>query len=452
MSDQLADVAGTSSPSGRDPVRRLAIIIAGLVLVAATLGGLALARGWEYSPYDEAAHVDYAWKVSHGEIPYPGSVIEPEILAEWSCHGQSNVILPPCGSGAPAAAYPARGENYLQHPPTYYAITGAIARVLPLELIGADFTTSARLISIAWLALGMVLLYCALRIWGVPWHLACLAAALPPTLHLVLLSSVTVTNDVTALPAGAVAVWLLGRMTVEKKPSTVILVIATAAFTSMKVLNALPFLGIAAVLLFAAMSNRWAHRLPVARRRAVATSAGILGVVAAIDVAAMIARRAMRVPGWESPVAGINSDEITGLPLSEWSRTLFVGLAPGGGTRLTDGSPDAAAAWGLLLPVLLAAAPLALLALHRFPAPGWTLAATVGIAMLAMPTVIQLQTFISSGGDQYFPVISPRYSLSLIPLQIACLALIAARRRWYAAAVVVGGGALVAALVVAVRG
>jgi hypothetical protein len=439
------DVAVETAAEPRDTRRRFALITVGLVMLAVVVGGISLARGWEFSPYDEAAHVDYAWKVSHGELPYAGSTIEPEVLAEWSCHGQSNVPLPACGTGAPPSDYPARGENYLQHPPVYYAITGVIARALPLEYIGADFTTSARLTSIAWLALGMVLFYRALRVWNVPWRVAVLAATLPPCFHLVLLSSVSVTNDVTALPAGAAAMLLLGRVLVRRTPSVALFLVATAFFTGAKVLNALPFLGIATVLLLAAIRPAWTQRLGLRRRDAVATAAGIVGVVAAINFGATIVRRLTREAGWISPVAGVNSDDVVGLPFREWMGTFFAGfISTGTGVAPTAEITDPSAAWEVMLRALIWAAPLAALVLVRFLTPDWSLAAATAVALLALPTVVQLQTFISSGGTQYFPGISARYALSLLPLQVACLAIVVARRRWLVAAYVVVGGAWLA--------
>lgn len=81
---------------------RSILTIAVYGLLSIVFGLAHILRRAPLSGYDEAAHLDYAWKLAHAAIPFPGSLIDPEILALWSCVGQDNVSLPDCESGAPA--------------------------------------------------------------------------------------------------------------------------------------------------------------------------------------------------------------------------------------------------------------------------------------------------------------------------------------------------------------
>jgi type VI secretion system secreted protein VgrG len=71
-------------------------------------------RGRPLSVFDEATHADYSWQIAHGRVPAAGSLIDPEILREWSCHGSwNNTPQPPCGMPNPVPAkYHGSGQNY----------------------------------------------------------------------------------------------------------------------------------------------------------------------------------------------------------------------------------------------------------------------------------------------------------------------------------------------------
>ena len=58
-----------------------------LVLLAFTITTLGVTRAISLSPFDEASHIDYAWAVSHFNLPFAGSTMAPEVLQEWSCPG-----------------------------------------------------------------------------------------------------------------------------------------------------------------------------------------------------------------------------------------------------------------------------------------------------------------------------------------------------------------------------
>ncbi len=59
---------------------------------------------------------------------------------------------------------------------------------------------------------------------------------------------------------------------------------------------------------------------------------------------------------------------------------------------------------------------------------GWALL----IGVISYPLFVELQTFLTSGGQLYFPAVPTRYGMSLIPLALLCLALVAESRRFRA--------------------
>jgi hypothetical protein len=59
------------------------------------------------------------------------------------------------------------------------------------------------------------------------------------------------------------------------------------------------------------------------------------------------------------------------------------------------------------------------------------------VGMLLVPLVVEAQVYLTSGGTAYFPLVSTRYGMSLIPLAVAGAALVAAARSWIKTSVLV---------------
>ncbi|MGL4257216.1 MAG: hypothetical protein ACRCSL_12850, partial [Microbacterium sp.] len=60
----------------------------------------------------------------------------------------------------------------------------------------------------------------------------------------------------------------------------------------------------------------------------------------------------------------------------------------------------------------------------------WYVPVSAALAMLMLPAVIQLQTYLATGGDQYFTLISIRYSMPTLPLLLASAAFIVEKQSW----------------------
>jgi hypothetical protein len=73
-------------------------ILAFAVTVAVALLGVSKAPG---SPFDEAAHLDYVAKLSHGHMPKVYEQYGQDVLGELACdnpRGEAWAGLEPCGS------------------------------------------------------------------------------------------------------------------------------------------------------------------------------------------------------------------------------------------------------------------------------------------------------------------------------------------------------------------
>ncbi|WP_395244784.1 hypothetical protein ACGGZK_03000 [Agromyces sp. MMS24-K17] len=427
---------------GDEPWSRFWVVVSAFAVLVFTFGAIQIARLTMLSAYDEAAHLDYAWKVAHGQLPFPGSLLSPETLDSWSCRGQHNLTLPACGSAAGNGDYPARGENYLMHPPVFYAVSGAFARAVSALGI-VDFADAARFASLIWLLAGMVVLYAALLVWRMPWKVAAPVVAIIPSIHMIFQSSTTVNNDASAVFAGGLAVYALGRALKDGRYGFLFPTAVTFVVASLKVLNAIPMIGVAGALIVAAALNRGSSEFPRIRQ-ALFSAAGIVGATLLVNIGWNLVRSATKTPGWVSPNAGVNSRDITGLPFDEWVKTVFSGMTSiGYGYVRPDAHAEPDIAWTSLLSVILLVAPFVVLVVFREHDARWYIGAAAVGAMLALPASVQLQTYLASGGTSYFPGISMRYGLSTVPLLFAAASVVVHERRWTIAAWVTAGAAVV---------
>lgn len=165
--DEVVAITGdkqvTSWVSHETPSRRrgVALALAILMIALAWISPGALAND-KFSIFDEATHLDNAWRYSRIDIPRVGHQISPEILSEWSCRGfyDSSVPFPECAGPDEIvdASFPFSISNYnTKHPPLYYAINGVVARVVVAVTPVDSFVTAARLANALWLALTIVM-------------------------------------------------------------------------------------------------------------------------------------------------------------------------------------------------------------------------------------------------------------------------------------------------------
>ena len=252
VSDDQTTAPGSRSVWG-EPRERLIAVALALFVVACAIVAPAAIRVHGISVFDEATHADYAYQVAHGHIPARGSIIDPTIRTEIVCRGLAAEPDRPrtnCGKINPPAALFGGADNYnYSHPPLYYLITGVLARAAGLPFSGNHFILFARLVGILWLFAAMLVLYLALRRFRVGWPIAAVGAgmlAMTPALYY---PAATVTNDAAAALSGSLAVLLLARITVDGKLGWKLPALLGLLAAATKILNAVPLLAVAAVVL-----------------------------------------------------------------------------------------------------------------------------------------------------------------------------------------------------------
>ena len=414
-----------------------------LAAAAVLLSVLGVLGGTQISALDEHTHLDYAYKVSQGELPYTGVPLSDYTLEEWSCRGQQSIAdaLPPCEEAAAdevaPSDYPARGENYnAWHPPLYYATAAGAGLVA--EALGQSFTTGARLSGGLWLAAAVVAMYGVLRHWRLRPALAASGAAVIMAVPSIVHASSTVTNDAPAALLGVGALWVLTRVFRDGRTGWFAWVLPTviaALAASIKLMSSVAILTAVGVVALSALPQLRDRNWGEAVRRLLIAVVPVLAVGAsAVAWSAFQSGRA--VESWTNPIAGVNTAPVTGAPFDEWAPTLTSAFG------LVDDfyvQPELMSSLIWLsvgaLTVLLTAAPFMALVTFR-PGQaervvGW--AALIGA--VAVPLLVQGQEFLRGGG--YFRGVSARYAVTLVPMTIAALTLVAHERRYQVLAYVV---------------
>ena len=403
------------SRSSRIWIAVLYVIIAAAVVIPVVLGpGKALSR------IDEPTHADYAWQAAHFQLPRAGSAIAEPILAHWACVGQEGYELPPCGTTDGAWAFPYDGQNYnFAHPPLYYVVVGLPARALDAAIPGLDFVSAARLMGVAWLAGGMFMLFVALRRWRIDPAAALIAPLLLPAFPRILHASTTVNPDAAAVVFGAAAVWIAARIFVEDYDKWMLPALLTGLAGLTKTITAVPFIAIALLIVFRLVRDLRIRRFHRAD----------LAIPVAMGVAVLVPYALWQLfqggrgdPYWTNPLVGLNTRDVAGLPGSEWLETAFIGINLASEYYLQPPLDVALmVAWTRLLNIIVIGAVFAVIvACAKEPARrslGWMVLAGVFI----YPTIVQVQAYLNTAVPQYFPNVTGRYGLALIPGAIACI-------------------------------
>lgn len=424
-----------------EPLRRFVWVTLGFLAFAAALVLLAVARAPQLSPVDEPSHADYAYQISHGSIPAKGGLYTAEIRYEWSCHGLGDAPNTHCTADR---SFAAGLQNYtFGDPPLYYLTTGLVARALVL-LTSHDhaFITLGRCVGVAWLSGAMLVLYLALRRFRVRWQIAAAAGVLLPLCPGVLAASSTMTSDAPAALAGAAALFVLARITVEHRTGWVLPAVVAVLSTATKVLSGMPMLAVAGVAAFMAVAA-WRR----ADRRGAYRLAGVSGaILVGFGLVYFVWARFQAGRGmvdWVNPNKN-NSLPLTGSKAGDLLSNLF-----GMFQHLTNNyylappiNGESLSIWATLLGVVLAAAPLLVMAVSRARSWGWSLGVATFVGITAIALAVEYQVYAENHG--FFAMAAARYAISFLPWAIACLAVVAARRRLMKSSLVfVGVGAAV---------
>ena len=295
-----------------DVARRTDVLWSLLLAVGAgLLSVLGVLNGPQISALDEHTHLDYAWKISQGQLPYTGATLSQFTLEEWSCRGQEAIAdaLPACEAATSGAAgpgdFPARGENYnAWHPPLYYATAAAAGSLA--EAVGQSFTTGARLSGALWLAAAVVAMYAVLRHWRLAPGLSAAGAALIMAVPTIVHASSTVTNDAPAALLGVAALWVLTRVFRDGRTGWFAWVLPTVIAllaSGIKLMSSVAILTAVGVIALSALPHLRDRQWGEAVRRLLVAVVPVLAIGAsALGWAAFQAGRA--VPDWDNPIGG----------------------------------------------------------------------------------------------------------------------------------------------------
>lgn len=397
-------------------------------------------RAPQLSPYDEWTHADYAYRIAHGTIPERGTVIAPEILKEWTCHGLPNFLhasLPACGAqnSIPVSKFPNGGQDYnFGHPLVYYAVTGIIARAAVAVGPEHDFIVAARAVGLLWLWAGMALLYLAVRRLGASWLFAGLSAAAVVPIPWVLGAASSVTNDATGVFCGALTLLVIVRVWKQQRGGWLIPGVATVIVAGCKEINAVALLVFAGVMVLAVVVDALRHDFSRVRRYLVPAISIAVGFV--VVYKGWSVYQSGRGPSnWVNPVSGISGSKVTGSVVRALTSTAFSDFDPLRGYYLPASlQSQPYTEFCQLVSALLIAAPIAAMVISVRRSALWVVGVTLFLSLIAYPIAVEVQIY-TSQHHLYFPIVNTRYGFPLIPVAIASLALVAHRRgaRWIAA-------------------
>lgn len=396
-----------------------------ILMLTLTLTLPIIAQTTQWSPIDEQTHIDYAWMLSHGQIPHAGHPLSEYVLRDWACSGQSNVELPSCDSPSlDPEQFPGRGENYnFSQTPLYYLVAGSLARAMTVVMGETNFDVAMRFISALVTALGLALLNSELRRWKVAPAFGFFAAVFVLTLPPVLASASRATPDCAAILSSVISLMILRRVVVEKKFGVTLPLFLTAILTGIKVLSALPVLCVSIVILFESIRGRLSEHRRQAMIVAFSVPLSFLTVYQGWSI-----YQSRRVPeGWTSPIAGVSGLPIVGAPFREWLSSVFIGTDMISGTWF----PGFVDPWmlnlslAIQLPVCIGLAAFGWLVMEK--GSDWRLVgALLTVGALVWPWAVQMQAFVGSG--DYFPRPSPRYGMSMLGVLGAVAAMCASGR------------------------
>jgi hypothetical protein len=417
------------SETTRDPLRRLLLVSLGLMGIAIALVFIAVARGPEISITDEPAHAGYLYMMAHGEVPAKGTLVPEEIRYEWYCHDlQASTGSTSC-TGFNASTFQTTAQVYtFGDPPVYYVVTGVLIRAIsPLVPGTHNFITVGRDLGALWLFGGMLVLYLAARKFRIAPPYAFAAAALLPLCPGVLASTSQITSDAPSALAGAIGLYVLARIIIDKRMGFVVPFAATVLTTGTKILNGMPLLVVGGVTFFIAAAALYRRDWRPAIRPLLISVATVVGFVLTFE-GWNVYQNHRGATNWVNPNLA-NGTSLTGSPVGDLLSNTF-----GTFQRLTTAywlpasiNGETVTIWATLLCVVLVAGPLMVMTASRAHSWGWTLGAGTFIGITAVALAVEAQVF--TADDEYFVNVAPRYALAFLPWAILCLAVVAARRR-----------------------
>ena len=392
------------------------------------------------SVLDEFAYADYLDQVHHGQ-PFVrhGEVTGQATLRALACRGfepDTWTDRPACdGPAFDPGAFPNAGVDSADiHPPTYFLVTDAGARVIMGLGLTHDLITAGRLFGAVWMAAGLTALWYLLRAVGANRWAAGFGVALVAGCPFLLREWHHLTPDAANVLVGALVALAAVRWERDGR-SLWLLVAAGAGAMAVKSPNMIVVLALALYFVVRAVVAAPPGADGVRPVRDYLLGAGaLLAGGLATSLAWLAVRAAVAIPGGTSPMD--EDERLATLTVGHLTRNVarFANVWDAEGTAT---HPLAVLVSYLLIGSLL----VALVSLS--PADRrYGLAVAVGALVVVGPLVVVLVNAVVRG--TYAPV-EPRYGATLVPLECALAASF-----WRTRAALVPVGLLATALPLAV--
>ena len=189
----------------------------GLILCAVVAAGLVILHVAAFrplSPVDEMQHLDYMLRVGSGDLVHRGDLLLEETRQIAACRGfdpdLSGMLAPQweeprCGDESLRPdQFPQLGFNTAwRHPPTYYVISAGLSSLIELFPGVGDTLSAARLSGVVWAVATVVLLWSLFGRFAIPAPNRVMLILFLIASPAVLFYLSVVTEDATAVAAGA---------------------------------------------------------------------------------------------------------------------------------------------------------------------------------------------------------------------------------------------------------
>lgn len=192
------------------------------------IGALAIDRNLPLSPIDEHHHLDNVLKSGQLHIPLDNEKLGQLTMRIVSCTGiEADYVPPPCEDEVfDPLHFPDEGFNESAvSTPTFYVLTGLLARTLRVSGFVDDLLMSARLANWSWMALAGALVFHLLRRRSVPIVPAAALPVLMVTNPVALTAGVNVNPDA-MLPLAGLLLFLVSFRRIRRPVDVVALAAA----------------------------------------------------------------------------------------------------------------------------------------------------------------------------------------------------------------------------------
>jgi hypothetical protein len=420
------------------------LICLGLVLASLVVAVVHVPQHEQISPIDEFVYIDYLAKVSTEGVVERGEETGAYAREYFACHGVSmyTEAQPALCSGSnfdEDSLYPFNGVTSADlYTPLYFGTTWFLAQ--PIQLAGVqDLTEAGRYVGSIWLAIALTFLFAALRRIGISrWvglGLGLLIAGSLPAYW----SHTFVSTDATALPAGAIMLYL-AVVFMQTRRFGWLLIGAAAIVTLFKLQNLTAVAAVALTLAICTgieMAGRSDLRIKEKVFLGLKDSRTIVAVGA---VGAGVFVQAVWTVVRSLIAVGPAPDQLVSQPIGFRALVAemfkFFPNAVNGAT-----APASLGVNGVIVASLFAiiatAGVLGLIVSGEKRSLGFSLAAATLVVSLVAGPALAVANLATSGF--YFSLPS-RYGLALVPIFVCCAAIFFSQKRWLANCIAVSGG------------